>query len=410
MAHASVINNPAGAAPAAKSETPEHSSSVANRDARGIWLWALAQGSGALLGYAIASGDIGWLLPAALVLALSVFGLLAQRRTERRFLEALGAFADALAGGDLTRRLDPADDPSHGRLSEQFNAMAHALGRVFIELSRTVHELSSVAHETSSNAVGGDEGVRAQRDVTQSSAAALEELTAGLAVASDNARGMADVASETRGLVAHGGERVAQLAATLDALAAMVDVAATRATGLGDRSHEIGGIADLIADIANRTKLLALNAAIEAQRAGVHGMGFGVVADEVRKLSERTSEATREIAERIRAIRDDVSALHAAMDGVRVGSARSGEDSAVAVGALREVATLAETTQRLAGETADAAAEQSAACQSIARDIESVARLADSNERLTHDNSELSRYLDQLARQLSVAIQHFRYE
>jgi methyl-accepting chemotaxis protein len=65
---------------------------------------------------------------------------------------------------------------------------------------------------------------------------------------------------------------------------------------LGERSQEIGGVVNLINNIAERTHILALNASMHAASAGEAGRGFAVVANEVQRLAENSREATSKIA------------------------------------------------------------------------------------------------------------------
>ena len=101
---------------------------------------------------------------------------------------------------------------------------------------------------------------------------------------------------------------------------------------LGERSVAIGKILNVIEDVAEQTNLLALNAAILAAQAGEYGKGFSVVAAEIRDLSERTASSTRDIANLIRSVQEEVDNALKAMSrrlearrGRRVALARGGQ-------------------------------------------------------------------------------------
>ena len=365
--------------------------------------------SGLFLGWMFSSGETFWsglALGACLLVLIS--GIKFFRAGDVWFGE-LQVFTRALQEGDLNLRMATVA----GRfvpLAEQMNSMARSLVQIVKAFDRSSQELNSVAGETAANALGGNDGVRQQRDLTISSAASLEELTVSLRVASEQANEAAGMAESTLLVASRGAAQVGGLAANVKYLAATVAASSSNASVLGQRSQEIGQIVGLIKDIAGQTNLLALNAAIEAARAGEQGRGFAVVADEVGKLAERSSRAASEIGELIGQIRQQIDTMVSTMQASNSRASDSAKEGEAAAAALGSVAENSRRTLDLVRDIAAASAEQSETSQNIARDIEHLAQLADRNEVLVRDSSELSRYVDQLAVQLTGTIKKYRYE
>ncbi len=138
---------------------------------------------------------------------------------------------------------------------------------------------------------------------------------------------------------------------------------------LDETASHVGGIAEMISNIAKRTNMLALNAAIEAARSGEAGKGFAVVASEVKDLAEQTSRATEEIDQQIKAIQNSSSA---------------------GVGALKEIVGEINELESTALSIATAVDQQSAAGQDMGYSIDIAAQNTEAVSHNVHLVSEMS--------------------
>jgi methyl-accepting chemotaxis protein len=194
----------------------------------------------------------------------------------------------------------------------------------------------------------------------------------------------------------------------MNRIAEQVRATAHSVEGLGARGDQIGEIIGTIEDIADQTNLLALNAAIEAARAGEQGRGFAVVADEVRALAERTTRATREIGEMIKAIQNETRSAVAAMEmGVKEVETGTGE-AARSGEALQEILEQINNVVSQVNQIAVAAEQQTAITGEISSNIHQITDVVSETARGAQESATAASQLASLAGTMQHLVDQFK--
>jgi len=176
---------------------------------------------------------------------------------------------------------------------------------------------------------------------------------------------------------------------------------------LGKGVSEIEGIIGIIKEISDQTNLLALNAAIEAARAGEVGRGFAVVADEVRKLADRTTDSTREIAERISHIR---SHTQNAISGIERGVKQVESGTLLAREAAQAITKIRDSSQNIVssvGNINEHLSAQSQVSHNVTSQISTMTQMARQSSTATDETLSNAEQLRTLAHSLKQAIAEF---
>jgi methyl-accepting chemotaxis protein len=282
-------------------------------------------------------------LALGLVLSIGVSLLIA--RFIRRPLQRVQHSLEAMARRDLTVAAGITSTDEVGRMAQALETAqqnfrdviasvvgsAEAVASSSAELSESSVQIAAAAEETSLQAgVVAAASEQVSRNV-QTVAAGSEQMDASIREIAENANEAARVAST--------------------AVSAAETTNAT-VSKLGVSSQEIGNVVKVITSIAAQTNLLALNATIEAARAGEAGKGFAVVANEVKELAQETSRATEDIVSRVEAIQND---------------------TAGAVEAIGEIASIIQSINDFQMTIASAVEEQTATTNEMSRNVSEAA-------------------------------------
>ncbi|MEM9588961.1 MAG: methyl-accepting chemotaxis protein [Planctomycetota bacterium] len=361
-------------------------------------------------------------LTLTLFVVVVLFGCYVQRSVSRSLTQLTLALQDIANGeGDLTRRLDVGKD-EFGEASSHFNQFAERIHGVISAVKANAETLSGSSTELSATANQLTKASSETDGSTATIAAAAEEMSVSMSALSSVCETVTEDTGSLSSRIDHVLEKLQEVTTNVDVststasqVADLVKNSTDKTRQLTTVASEIGSVVSVIQEIADQTNLLALNATIEAARAGEAGKGFAVVASEVKSLALETSKATDEIRRQVEGIQEStqesigsieeiggsMAAFQEATDNIS-----SAVDSQLTV--THQIAESAKRSAESIGTVTHSITESATASREISESTQSVERIAKETAQAAAHTGSASGEMEQLAATLDTLVSEFK--
>lgn len=314
----------------------------------------------------------------------------------------------SLAKGDLTNRIKLTGKDEFAWLAYEYDVARKKTKGLVTTIAESSFQVSEVASELIATSSQVSQGAQKQHESSSEISRSVEESVQAVGLVARHASDAHEIAAEAGQFAKAGRLSINEMLEEIGETADSVRLSSQAIQELGRQSETISSIVKVIGEIADQTNLLALNAAIEAARAGEQGRGFAVVADEVRKLAERTGQATKDITQKIDAVR---SGTRQAVEGMEKCVLKVEHGVELANDAGSNVNSLDQSAQQSLSQIADIASameEQRAAAETIAVSVEEIAKMASSNLESMQSAEAHMAQLQMLSANLNDQVQAFK--
>ncbi len=279
-------------------------------------------------------------------------------------------------------------------------------------LSKTIHRrIDSAIHSADSSSAELQSAANQQVTSAQQLAASTNEITTTIKELLATSRQIAEsaqrvvrVAEETASRARAGDQTVHRTQDAIIGIKRQVDLIVMHMLDLGKKSQEIGGILELINELADQTNILALNATIEAAGAGEAGKRFAVVAEEIRRLADRVGGSAREIGVLVEAIRAAANTtVMATEDGSKAVDAGARQFADV-LSTFQQIVSQVGVTTEAAREIELSTKQQATAIEQVNIAMSDVAQAAKETEGGSNAMLDTSSQLADVSRQLALLV------